>query len=73
MSSPKAARTSSIGCSSKVTECARGEVFEFIAQGYSVWRYEFAEHPEGTRLTESFSYTQYTGAQKFFYETIFPI
>lgn len=56
---------------SKVTECVPGEVFEFVSESYSVWRYEFAEHPEGTRLTESFSYTQYTGVQKFLYETIF--
>lgn len=56
---------------SKVTECVRGEVFEFIAEGYSVWRYEFTDHPEGTRLLESFRYPQYTGFQKFIYETIF--
>lgn len=55
---------------SKITECVRGEVFEFVAEGYSTWRYEFAEHSEGTQLTESFSYPPYTGVQNFLYETV---
>ena len=55
---------------SEVTACEPGEIFEFVAEGYSTWRYEFAEHSDGTMLTESFSYPQYTGVEKFFYETL---
>jgi len=55
---------------SRVTACVRGEVFEFVAEGYSTWRYEFVPTPDGTQLTECYSYPPYTGAKKFFYETI---
>jgi len=55
---------------SEVTACVPGEVFEFVAEGYSTWRYEFAEHADGTQVTESFSYPQYVGREKFMYETL---
>lgn len=55
---------------SKVTACEPGAVFEFVAEGYTTWRYEFAAEGDGTRVTESFSYVP-TGFTGFMYNTIF--
>lgn len=41
---------------SKVTACEPGVVFEFSAEGYTTWRYEFAAEGNGTKVTESFSF-----------------
>lgn len=56
---------------SEVTECTPGEVFEFVAAGYTTWRYEFAEQDGSTTVTESFSHEPYTGFQGFLYGTLF--
>ncbi len=54
---------------SKVSACEPGVVFEFVAEGYTTWRYEFVAEGEGTRVTEHFSYTP-KGFQGFMYDTI---
>lgn len=54
---------------SKVTACEPGVVFEFVAEGYTTWRYEFAAEGSGTRVTESFSYVP-SGFSGFMYNTI---
>lgn len=56
--------------SAKVTACEPGSVFEFVAEAYTTWRYEFAADGAGTRVTESFSYTP-SGFQGFMYNTVF--
>ena len=55
---------------SEVTACIPGQVFEFITESHSTWRYEFAKHADGTVVTESFSYPQYVGKERFLYETL---
>ena len=43
---------------SKVTACEPGVVFEFVAEGYTTWRYDFvATGDTSTTVTESFDYT----------------
>ncbi len=54
---------------SEVTECEPGELFEFIAEGTTTWRYEFEPIEHGTRVTETFSYEP-RGFQGFFYEKL---
>jgi len=55
---------------SEVTACVPGEVFEFVAEGYTTWRYELEPAGAGTKLTESYRYTSETGTKKFLYETV---
>lgn len=55
---------------SKVTECVPNEVFEFVASGYTTWRYEFAEVGGSTSVTESFRHADYSGFQGFLYGTL---
>ncbi len=55
---------------SEITECEPNEVFEFVAAGYTTWRYEFEECDGGTSVTESFSFRSHEGWQKFVYETL---
>lgn len=55
---------------SEITECEPNEVFEFVAAGYTTWRYEFEDCDGGTRVTESFSFRSHKGWQKFVYETL---
>lgn len=55
---------------SKVSECVPNEVFEFIAEGYTTWRYEFADGGGSTSVTESFSHPDYSGFQGFLYGTL---
>jgi hypothetical protein len=55
---------------SEVTACEPGVCFEFVAEGYTTWRYDFA--PAARRphqVTESFSY-EAKGAQGFFYDKL---
>ena len=52
---------------SKVTACEPGVVFEFSAEGYTTWRYEFTAQGNGTRVTESFSFVP-RGASGFIYK-----
>lgn len=55
---------------SEVTECVANEVFEFVASGYTTWRYEFSDQGGSTKVTESFSHEPYTGMQGFLYGTL---
>lgn len=55
---------------SEVTEYRPTSVFEFVAEGYTTWRYEFEAVGDGTRVTESVSHPPYEGWQKFAYETV---
>ncbi len=55
---------------SEVTEFEPDEVFEFSTEGHTTWRYEFREKDGSTAVTESFSYPQYVGLQKFLYVTL---
>jgi uncharacterized protein YndB with AHSA1/START domain len=41
---------------SEVTTCEPGRVFEFIAEGYTTWRYELVTVGSATEVTESFDY-----------------
>ena len=52
---------------SEVVDIEPNASFEFIAEGYSTWRYEFAERDGATVVTESFSYPPYAGWQKLVY------
>jgi len=59
---------------SEVTSCVPGEVFEFVAEGYTTWRYELEPVGTGTpiastRVTESFSFES-KGVQGFIYSTL---
>ncbi|MBI4935923.1 MAG: SRPBCC family protein [Actinobacteria bacterium] len=54
---------------SLVTACEPGAVFEFVAEGYTTWRYEFTAEGDGTRVTERFSYVP-KGFQGFMYDTV---
>ncbi len=55
---------------SEVTAYAPGEVFEFVAEGFTTWRYELEPTGAGTKLTESFSFDASTGMQGFIYEKL---
>jgi hypothetical protein len=54
---------------SEVTACEPGVLFEFVAEGYTTWRYEFTAEGDGTRVTERFSYEP-KGFQGFMYDTV---
>ena len=55
---------------SEVTGYEPDAMFEFIAEGYSTWRYEFTDHDGSTLVTESFSFPPPTGLRKFVQETL---
>lgn len=55
---------------SEVTACQPDAVFEFVAEGFTTWRYEFEDRDGATQLTESFSHPPYEGWQKFVYSTL---
>ena len=55
---------------SEVTACAPGEVFEFVAEAYTMWRYRLEPTGTGTKVTESYEYTSPRGARTFVYETL---
>jgi len=55
---------------SEVTACVPGEVFEFVAEGYTTWRYEITPSATGTTVTESYEYESSSGLQSFLYETV---
>jgi Polyketide cyclase / dehydrase and lipid transport len=55
---------------SEVTACVPGEVFEFVAEGYTTWRYELEPAGAGTKVTESYRYAPQTGMKTFLYETL---
>ncbi len=54
---------------SKVTVADPGAVFEFVAEDYTTWRYEFAPEGDGTRVTETFRYSP-SGFQGFLYDKV---
>ena len=41
-----------------------------MAEGYTTWRYEFADQDGSTKVTESFSHDDYSGFQGFLYGTL---
>jgi hypothetical protein len=55
---------------SEVTACVPGQVFEFVTEGYTTWRYELEPAGTQTKITESFSYPSQTGMKPFLYETL---
>ncbi len=55
---------------SEVTACVPGEVFEFVAEGFTTWRYELQPDGAGTKVTESFSFDASKGFQGFLYEKV---
>jgi len=55
---------------SEVTECVPGELFEFVAAGYTTWRYELKPAGTGTSLTESFSFESPKGVKGFVVEKV---
>lgn len=55
---------------SEVTEYVPDTVFEFVAEGYTTWRYELEERDGATTVTESFSHKPYEGKEKFIYGTL---
>jgi uncharacterized protein YndB with AHSA1/START domain len=55
---------------SEITAYEPDAVFEFVAEGYSTWRYEFEDRGRSTVVTESFSFPPPEGVQKFLYETV---
>ena len=54
---------------SVVSACEPGRLFEFVAEGYTTWRYELQPDGDNTRVTESFDYES-KGLQGFFYNTL---
>jgi len=55
---------------SEVTACEPGVVFEFVAEGYTTWRYEFVSVGDNSAtVTESFDYTA-KGFMGFLYDRI---
>jgi len=55
---------------SEITDYVPGEVFEFVADGYTTWRYVFEDRDGATSVTESFSHKPHEGWQKFVYDTL---
>lgn len=55
---------------SEVTGYEPDVLFEFVAEGYTTWRYEFEARDRSTVVTESFSFAPPEGLQKFLYETV---
>jgi len=55
---------------SEITAYEPDAVFEFVAEGYSTWRYELEDRGGSTVVTESFSFPPPEGVQKFLYETV---
>ena len=52
---------------SEVIDLEPNTSFEFRAEGYTAWRYDFAERDGATIVTESFSHPPYVGWQKWIY------
>lgn len=50
--------------------CVPGEVFEFIAEEYTTWRYQLEAVAGGTKVTESFEFSTKNAIEKFGYETV---
>lgn len=54
---------------SEVTVCEPGSAFEFVAEGYTTWRYRLQPAGTGTLVTESFEYTA-KGFSGFMYDRV---
>ena len=52
---------------SEVVDVEPNSSFEFSAEGYTSWRFDFAERDGATVVTESFSHPPYVGWQKWVY------
>ena len=55
---------------SEVTELVPNELFEFVAEGYTTWRYEITEMDGATSVNESYSFPPYAGWQKVVYGSL---
>ena len=55
---------------SEVTDYVPDRVFEFVAEGFTTWRYEFEAIDQATRVTESYRHAPYDGAKAFLYNTV---
>jgi uncharacterized protein YndB with AHSA1/START domain len=54
---------------SEVTGCEPGRLFEFVAEGFSTWRYDLEPQGGGTKVTETFWYES-KGARALFYDVV---
>jgi hypothetical protein len=52
---------------SVITEYAPDETFEFVAEDFTAWRYDFEEGDGATTVTESFRHEAYQGWEKLVY------
>lgn len=52
---------------SEITDYREPEVFEFVTEGATTWRFEFAADGDSTRVTESFSHERTTGLRRVLY------
>jgi uncharacterized protein YndB with AHSA1/START domain len=55
---------------SEVTACVPGQLFEFVAEGYTTWRYRIEPTATGSKVTESFEYAAHGPVQKLLYDTL---
>ena len=55
---------------SEVTELVPDEVFEFVTEGYTTWRYELVERDGATTLTETYGHQPHVAWQRFLYDTV---
>jgi uncharacterized protein YndB with AHSA1/START domain len=55
---------------SEITDYVPNEVFEFVVEGHTSWRYELSDHDGVTSVIESFSHKPHEGWQKFVYDTM---
>jgi Polyketide cyclase / dehydrase and lipid transport len=53
----------------EVTGCEPGRLFEFVAEGFSTWRYDLEPQAGGTKVTESFWY-EAKGVQGLLYDVV---
>ncbi len=52
---------------SEVVGIEPNALFEFVTEGHTTWRYEFAELDAGTIVSESFSHPPHVGWQRWVY------
>jgi uncharacterized protein YndB with AHSA1/START domain len=52
---------------SEITGYVPNQVFEFVAEEYTTWRYQLEDRDGATSVTESFSFPPYVGWQKLVY------
>lgn len=55
---------------SEVTDFVPNEVFEFVAEGHTTWRYELTEHEDATTVTEIYRHPPNVGWQRFLYDVV---